>query len=463
MDFFRKSRAVTVLSTVAVLVFFVLSCSGGRGKVVQEETPPWAALDNYIHNNDASFRWEIASHSTDDEGGVSAVVNLTSQTWQDIVWKHAMYVYEPAELTNPEHVILFITGGSIGGGPREDEMRSARHLANLSGMYAAVLWQVPNQPLLGGFTEDGLITETLLKVLETGDETWPLLFPMAKSAVRAMDAIQVLLNSYRGKNIKGFVVFGGSKRGWTSWMTAATKDPRVIAIAPMVYNILNMQVQGQYQMSNWGFYSEQIGDYSRRGLMADQIDPNASEEEKALRERMLHMIDPYFYRERLVLPKFLVHGTNDRYWNLDATKFYWDDLLGPKFLLNLPNVGHNLGAERVKALTSIAAFSKLVSDGAPFPSINWKNERKGDEYVLSVTSNIPAKAAKLWIAHNEGTDFREVNWTSSDLQPLAGSSGNFQATIKKPESGYVGYYIEVETEYAGIPCSLSTEIFNPKD
>jgi PhoPQ-activated pathogenicity-related protein len=172
-------------------------------------------------------------------------------------------------------------------------------------------------------------------------------------------------------------------------------------------------------------------------------------------------VDPYFYRERVTIPKLLIHGTNDRYWNLDATKFYWNDLVGPKFILNLPNVGHNLGAERTKAITTIAAYAKLMSDGERLPAMIWKDEYKADEYSLSVTSNIPAKGAKLWVAYNETRDFREAKWSATDLQPLTKGSGNYRATLKKPENGHVGFYIEIETEYKGIPCSLTTEIFNP--
>jgi PhoPQ-activated pathogenicity-related protein len=284
---------------------------------------------------------------------------------------------------------------------------------------------------------------------------------MAKSAIRAMDVVQQLLKQHRSKNIKGFVVFGASKRGWTTWMTAASKDSRVVAIAPFVINTLNMEPQYVYQLANWGYYSEQIEDYSRRGLLHEQTDPNASAEEKALRDRLWRMIDPYFYLDRVTIPKLLVHGTNDRYWNLDGTKFYWNDIKGPKFILNLPNVGHNLGRERDKALTTIAAYAKLISNGETLPSMTWKEEYKADEYTLSVTSDLPATGAKLWVAYCEGRDFREVTWNSTDLQPLSTGVGNFLATVKKPENGHVGFYVEIETEYEGIPCSLTTEIFNP--
>jgi PhoPQ-activated pathogenicity-related protein len=117
---------------------------------------------------------------------------------------------------------------------------------------------------------------------------------MAKSAVRAMDAIQELIGQRRSGNIKGFIVFGGSKRGWTSWMTAATKDNRVAAIAPMVINTLNMQPQYIYQLANWGYYSEQIADYYSKNLLVEQVAPNASKEEKELRDQLWQMSIPIF-------------------------------------------------------------------------------------------------------------------------------------------------------------------------
>ena len=175
---------------------------------------------------------------------------------------------------------------------------------------------MPNQPLYGGKVEDALIAHTFVQYLKTGDETWPLLFPMTKSAVRAMDAVTAFVKQENGEAIEGFVVSGISKRGWTTWLTGAA-DPRVKGIVPMVFDSLNMGEQMKHQKETWGSYSEQIDDYSRLNL-PDRMDTERGRE-------LISMVDPYVYRKQLTMPKLLMLGTNDRYWTVDAANYYYQE------------------------------------------------------------------------------------------------------------------------------------------
>ena len=108
----------------------------------------------------------------------------------------------------------------------------------------AELGMVPNQPLTFATDskprwEDGLIAYTWDKFFKTGDSRWPARMAMTKSATAAMTAIQRLL-AEEDVNIKDFFVAGASKRGWTTWTTAAVDD-RVRAIAPIVIDLLNIE------------------------------------------------------------------------------------------------------------------------------------------------------------------------------------------------------------------------------
>lgn len=61
---------------------------------------------------------------------------------------------------------------------------------------------------------------------------------MTKAVVRAMDAVTEFAGQKNYK-VEKFMVAGASKRGWTTWTTAAV-DERVFAAVPIVMDFLNM-------------------------------------------------------------------------------------------------------------------------------------------------------------------------------------------------------------------------------
>jgi PhoPQ-activated pathogenicity-related protein len=430
----RPLRTLFILGSVWALL------SGGMTSA--------AELDDYVRRDDPSFAW-TATPAREAQGGQGLIteIELTSQTWHGIVWKHPLRVYEAAVPLNRDAMILFITGGTTGRKVSADEEATGLALSRMSGARVGMLHQVPNQPLLDGKTEDTLIAETFVRYLDTKDATWPLLFPMVKSAVRAMDALQAWAEK-QGKPVPAkFVVTGASKRGWTTWLTGVA-EPRVIAIAPMVIDTLNMKAQKAHWEEVWGKASEQIGDYTSRGLDKQYDTPDG--------DRLWKMVDPYTYRDRLTLPKFLINGSNDRYWTLDALNIYWNDLQGPKSVVYLPNAGHNLKEHRDYALGAIASLARHAMTGRSLPSVTWKHSNASEGRVqLTVTSTPPARSARVWTASAKTRDFRESAWTDTVMR---GDGSQYVFEMPRPESGYIALFGDLEYEVDGVPYHMSTQI-----
>src|SRR5207244_941973 len=129
-------------------------------------------------------------------------------TWHDIVWKHDLQVFVPADVKPGSTLFLWNQGGKPGPGSIFLELDLAKKMK----APVCFLFGVPNQPLLGDKKEDALIAETFVRYLATKDASWPLLFPMTKSLVKAMDALQAFAKHEWKVEVKSFVVAGASKR-----------------------------------------------------------------------------------------------------------------------------------------------------------------------------------------------------------------------------------------------------------
>src|SRR5262245_9047196 len=270
-----------------------------------------ADLFDYVKKPEKAYAWKKVKNAK-TSAGTAYTLRLTSQTWHDLVWEHDLLVVVPPKAAPKATMLLWNQGGKISPA----SIALAFDLADKVQAPVAFLHGIPNQPLLGGKKEDALIAETFVRYLKTKDGSWPLLFPMVKSLVKAMDALQEFARQEWKAEVRSFVVTGGSKRGWTSWLTAVA-DPRGKASAPLVLYTLNMKQQLPHHLAPYGKYSAMIKDYTERELVPMPDTPEA--------QKLWGMVDPWLYRNKLTMPKLIVNGTNDPYWTQDALNLYWDD------------------------------------------------------------------------------------------------------------------------------------------
>ena len=210
-----------------------------------------------------------------------------------------------------------------------------------------------------------------------------------------MDALQAFAKQEWKIEVTHFIVSGTSKRGWTTWLSTAS-DPRVKALAPCVFDTLNMQAQLPYQLKSYGKYSDMITDYTKRGLVPLPDTQDA--------KKLWAMVDPWVYRTRLKQPMMIINGTNDPYWTQDALNIYWDDLKADKWVLYVPNAGHNLAQkhdglnvipDRSRALGTLAAFARHQIFDMPMPKISWQHEGTNSKMQLKIQADPPPQAAHL--------------------------------------------------------------------
>ncbi len=256
---------------------------------------------------------------------------------------------------------------------------------------------------------------------------------MTKAAVKAMDTVQEFAPEHVGITVNDFLVTGYSKRGWTTWLTAAVDD-RVRAIIPGVFDNLNQGRSMVHHYNVYGFFSEAVQAYNDNAdLRSDRVRHEGQE---------LSLIeDPYryLYNGRFDdMPKLLINSAGDEFFASDSAQFYFHDIPGETYLLYLPNVGHgldgNLGSDS-QVVKSTITFTDAILHNRPLPQYSWTVAPDGSIHVQ--TSSEPTQV-RLWQATNpDSRDFRHiltpgVTWTSEVLQATA--PGEYVGDVPMPSA-----------------------------
>ncbi len=400
-------------------------------------------LDKYVAAPDSNYSFHLVN-KIPGKGFTTFILEMTSQAWLTTnevdrpIWKHWMVIVKPDTVATSKS-LLFISGGSNDGKAPQSPDGNFVQMALTTKSVVSELKMIPNQPLVfAGETErrgeDSLIAYTWDKFLRTRDPKWPARLPMTKAAVRAMDTVTTFCGSEEGGNVKvdGFVVAGGSKRGWTTWTTAAV-DKRVVAIIPCVIDLLNIEPSMLHHYAAYGFWAPAIGNYTAFHIM----DWNGTPEYREL----MKIVEPYEYRQRYTMPKFIVNSAGDQFFLPDSSQFYFDDLPGVKYLRYVPNSDHSL--KDTDAYATLLACYHAVLNQVHLPEFSWKVEQDSS---IRVTAKDTPSEVKLWQATNPNArDFRletlGPKYASSPLTDQGG--GVYLAKVPNPPKGWTAFFVEL--------------------
>ena len=478
--------ALTLFScSVAVLANSHLKAPQNDCSTKHLKQHPRHILPCYLQKPDNHYHWQAKKTSEQtitvaDKKKIITThsIEMRSQRWpvdrkhsvNHPVWLHTITVYQPEKVVH-DSALLFINGGRLYS--ENDEPLTVKQSPNddLDFAYIAALTQsvvidlkdVPSQYLQFSdskpLKEDALVAYTWEEFLKDPGENafMPLRLPMVKATQRAMDTVQTFMGKQKLK-INQFVLSGLSKRGWAAWLTAAM-DNRVIAVAPMVIDVLNLQTCMDHHYKSYGRWAPAVKDYTNI-LSRLHSEPLT---------QLMQVVDPIHYVEQLKLPKYIVSAANDDFFLPDASRHYFSDLKGDTWLRTLPNARHYIASMDNKLITdTLASFYGSVIEQRPMPSVHW--DLKGND--LKVTSTVPPKSAKLWSAINpHARDFR-LTPDNSTVKPfiakeLAVKCDNVcraKVSIANPKNGWKASFIELE--FANPPFknfTVTTQIFITPD
>ena len=406
-------------------------------------------LIDYVNSHDPYFRYDMVDTIIGDSWK-EYKIRMVSGSWLDKndfddnsnEWWHWISVIVPDNLEKSTSMMV------IGSGSTQDFSleRYGNKKTNSQYLKAALTTKsiiseinnVPFQPInfsgdnkLGRY-EDDLIAYSWRQFLEgsTKDSEWLPRFPMTRAVVRAMDVVQEISNEINNP-VDSFFVTGASKRGWVAWTTAIADD-RVMGIAPVVIDLLNLYPSFQHHWKVYGEWSPAIDDYVKEDIM------NWTESKEY--EKLIEITDPYSYRFSLNMPKYIINASSDEFFVTDSWQFYWDDLIGEKHLQYLPNAGHGLYGTYVTD-DLINFYSKAINQNR-LPYYEWSIDQNIINLIIEPSANYKIKK---WSINNSERDFRIYKvgeaWTSEDIDK--NKNGKYSISIDNPDSGYTAQFVEI--------------------
>jgi PhoPQ-activated pathogenicity-related protein len=421
--------------------FLFLFCSCGERTDPETQT----LLKDYVMQGDDAFSYTVAGQVSGQSWTVYQL-KMVSGTWltekeaEPNTWWHWLNIIVPDQVRQTGSMMIIGGGSAHDSVPLPPDFTLIRAAVN-TGSVISIVSNIPFQPVdfagdeKGGRYEDDLIAYGWKQFLESGASAdqarWLARFPMTRAVVRAMDVVQEVTGDME-KQVGQFFVTGASKRGWTTWTTAVVDD-RVMGIAPIVIDLLNLVPSFRHHWQCYGEWSPAVEDYVDQGIMEWIY----SEEFRIL----LRTVEPYTFTDQLTMPKFVINAAGDEFFVTDSWKFYWDNLKGEKYLQYIPNAGHGLNDSY--NLESLVSFYHAINTGSEIPEFNWSISQ--DTIYMQVDPESDHTLRKWEAVNDRERDFRV--WAIGrtwQMEPLERKpDGRYAVRIATPERGYRAGLLEV--------------------
>jgi len=389
-------------------------------------------LDDYVNYDDGYYSWfdtgvtlsGIGPDISENASWVGYVLNVTSQKWMTdsdtshSIWWHYLVVIIPNEVdtSRTNWGLLYVTGGDNTDGypsAKSEDLRVSSQIAMANKMVVGSLFQIPNQPIVfsddptqARRTEDALVAHTWDHYLRNiSAPEYIALFPMTKGAVKAMDCMTEFANQRYGYNLENFGVSGASKRGWTTWLTAAV-DSRVKIFAPIVFDALNMKKNFHRWFTAYNGWTFAFEDYYNANITARVDTPEFV--------NFTNLVDPYSYIDRYAgRPKLIVDATNDEFFFPDDEILWYDDMSEPKYILMSPNTEHSFATGVFEAVPAISTFMDYYISGSNYPKFDWTIDEETGNITVVIDKEFTPSKVTLWYGNtcsqSKRRDFRIAN------------------------------------------------------
>ena len=408
----------------------------------------YTSMEDYVESTKDEFSYKIEDVIYEDDW-TGYHIKMISGEWlnskkvDQVEWWHYVDIIIPKEVQTTSGIMF------VDGGVKEEtffrlDVESAEYAVETKSVIVNVS-NIPFQPInfldseQGSFYEDDLIGYAWNEFLKSGADQkyseWLPRFPMTRAVIRAMDLAQEI-TLQNNIDLKDFVVSGASKRGWTAW-TAAAIDDRVVGVAPMVIDMLNLVPSFENHYRSYGEFSPAVSSYVKYNIQ-DWLETDEF-------KKLMSYVEPYSFLDKYTMPKYIINAGSDEFFSTDSWRFYYDQLPDDKILRYVPNSNHSLSGGYLNKYL-MAYFYRIIND-INFPSLKWTLNKNIIEVELDYQDDYNVS---IWTAINEeGRDFRL--WEKGELW----------SKVKIDKSDDNKYLIDIDQEFNGYKAVMMEFTIDP--